>query len=67
MTKLDEVTAWLQDRLPALIAEHQVPAAAVAVLSGGEVADAAAGLLSTATRVEATPDSVFQIGSITKV
>ncbi|OMQ16074.1 serine hydrolase [Modestobacter sp. VKM Ac-2676] len=67
MTKLDEVAAWLQDRLPVLIAEHQVPAAAVAVLSGGKVADAAAGLLSTASRVEATPDSVFQIGSITKV
>jgi len=67
MTKLDEVAAWLQDRLPALLAEHQVPAAGVAVLAGGEVVDAAAGLLSTATGVEATPDSLFQIGSITKV
>jgi CubicO group peptidase (beta-lactamase class C family) len=67
MTKLDEVAAWLQDRLPALLAEHEVPAAGVAVLAGGEVVDAAAGLLSTATRVEATPDALFQIGSITKV
>nr|WP_240325296.1 serine hydrolase domain-containing protein [Amycolatopsis thermalba] len=34
---------------------------------GGEVAGAAAGVLNRATGVEATPDSVFQIGSITKV
>ncbi|MBB3678285.1 serine hydrolase domain-containing protein [Modestobacter versicolor] len=67
MTKLDEVATWLADHLPALLAEHDVPAAGVAVLAGGEVVDAAAGLLSTATGVEATPDSLFQIGSITKV
>ena len=67
MTKLDEVGAWIRDRLPALLAEHEVPAAGVAVLAGGEVVDAAAGLLSTATGVEATPDALFQIGSITKV
>ena len=67
MTKLAEVGTWLAERLPELIAEHGVPAAGVAVLAGGEVLDAAAGLLSTATRVEATPDALFQIGSITKV
>ena len=67
MTKLDEVGAWIRNRLPGLLAEHEVPAAGVAVLAGGEVVDAAAGLLSTATGVEATPDALFQIGSITKV
>jgi len=67
MTKLDEVGAWIHERLPALLAEHGVPAAAVAVSVGGEVVDAAAGLLSTTTGVQATPDSLFQIGSITKV
>jgi CubicO group peptidase (beta-lactamase class C family) len=67
MGKLDEVAAWLRDRLPELLAEHEVPAAGVAVYADGEVVDAAAGLLSTATGVEATPDAVFQIGSITKV
>ena len=66
-TSLDRVAAWLADRLPALLAEHDVPAAQVAVGVGAEVVDAAAGLLSTATGVEATPDAVFQIGSITKV
>ncbi|HEY0949219.1 serine hydrolase domain-containing protein [Nocardioides sp.] len=64
---LREVQTWIADQLPALIEKHQVPAAAYAVLAGGEVVDGAAGLLSTATRVEATADSVFQIGSITKL
>jgi CubicO group peptidase (beta-lactamase class C family) len=59
--------AWLRDRLPRLIAEHQVPGAAVAVSVGGEVAEAAAGVLSTATGVGVTADSLFQIGSVTKV
>ena len=64
---LDQVGAWLQERLPALVAEHDVPGASVAVSLGGEVVEAAAGVLSLATGVPATPDTVFQIGSITKV
>ncbi|MFD7154954.1 serine hydrolase domain-containing protein [Kribbella sp. NPDC059898] len=58
---------WLQERLPELIAEHAVPGIAVGVWAGGEVYDAAAGVLNTATGVEATTDSIFQIGSVTKV
>ncbi|HEX5995860.1 MAG TPA: serine hydrolase domain-containing protein [Jiangellales bacterium] len=67
MPGLELVQTWLQERLPALLAEHQVPGAALAVAAGDEVIDVAAGVLSTATGVEATTDSVFQIGSITKV
>ncbi|HEU5006014.1 MAG TPA: serine hydrolase domain-containing protein [Jatrophihabitantaceae bacterium] len=66
MSKLSEIHSWLVDRLPELLAEHKVPAAGVAVYAGGEVIDHAAGLLSKATGVEATVDSLFQIGSITK-
>lgn len=62
-----EIHDWLAGELPALIARHRVPAAAVAVDVGGETAEAAAGLLNTATGVEATTDSLFQIGSIGKV
>jgi len=36
------------------------------VYADGQVTDLAAGVLSTATGVEATADSLFQIGSITK-
>lgn len=67
MSKLHDVEAWITEHLPALIEKYDVPGAAVAVLAGGEVVDNAAGVLSKATEVDATADSVFQIGSITKV
>ncbi|HEU5474731.1 MAG TPA: serine hydrolase domain-containing protein [Actinophytocola sp.] len=67
MRGLHDVRAWLDERLPTLLREYGVPGAAWAVLYGGEVVDGAGGLLSTATRVEATVDSVFQIGSVTKL
>ncbi|MBO0824891.1 MAG: beta-lactamase family protein [Actinobacteria bacterium] len=57
----------MHNRLPGLLAEHQVPGAAIAVSVGGDVIDLAAGVLSKATGVEATADSVFQVGSITKL
>ncbi|OXM45220.1 serine hydrolase domain-containing protein [Amycolatopsis alba] len=50
-----------------LIAKYDVPGAQVAVLADGEIHDEAAGVLSLHTRVETTPDSVFKIGSITKI
>ncbi|GGS91253.1 serine hydrolase domain-containing protein [Nonomuraea spiralis] len=67
MPELDGIGAWLRRRLAGLLADNQVPGAAVAVHAGGETVEVAAGTLSTATGVEATPDSLFQIGSITKV
>src|SRR5262245_43037597 len=67
MGDLDGIQTWLDERLPALLEEHDVPGAAWAVLQGDRVADGAAGLLSKATGVEATADSVFQIGSVTKL
>ncbi|USX55137.1 serine hydrolase [Lentzea sp. HUAS12] len=67
MSKLNEINGWLQENLPRLVAEHGVPGAAVAVTVGDDVAEAAAGVLNKNTGVETTTDSVFQIGSITKV
>nr|WP_062332661.1 serine hydrolase domain-containing protein [Herbidospora sakaeratensis] len=58
---------WLDEHLAPILAARGVPGASVAVLAGGRVVTAAAGVLSTATGVAATPDSVFQIGSITKL
>src|SRR5882672_8750529 len=66
MPHLDDISGWISEMLPALLAEHKVPGAAIAVYAGGEVFDFASGVLSHATGVEATADSVFQIGSITK-
>lgn len=59
--------AWLDEHLADLAGRRGVPGASVAVLADGQVVDAAAGVLSRATGVPATTDSVFQIGSITKL
>jgi CubicO group peptidase (beta-lactamase class C family) len=67
MTQLSEIDAWIAANLPALIEKYDVPGAAIAVLKDGEVVDFATGVLSKSTGVEATADSVFQIGSITKL
>ena len=67
MSKLDAIDAWLRDNLAAMIDDLRIPGAAVAVSVGDEVVDHAAGLLNLATGVETTTDSLFQIGSITKV
>lgn len=58
---------WMGSRLGELIDEYDVPGAQVAVLAGGEIRDEAAGVLSARTRVEVTNDSVFKVGSITKI
>jgi CubicO group peptidase (beta-lactamase class C family) len=67
MGNLDDIQAWLDEQLPLLLDEHDVPGAAWAVAWGDQVADGAAGSLNKATGVEATADSVFQIGSVTKL
>jgi CubicO group peptidase (beta-lactamase class C family) len=59
--------AYWRGRLAELIAKHGVPGAALGVLQDGRITDVAAGVLSRRTLVEATPDSVFNLGSITKV
>ncbi|MBO7936735.1 MULTISPECIES: serine hydrolase domain-containing protein [Streptomyces] len=64
---MDRVGAWLRARLPGLLTEWGVPGAAVAVGVSERVAESVAGVLSAATGMRATVDSLFQIGSITKV
>ena len=59
------------EKIPDLLAEraahYAVPGASLAVLAGGETFEAATGVVNLDTRVETTPDAVFQIGSITKI
>jgi len=57
----------LQQRLDDLRAKHRVPAASLAVLQDDEIDTVASGVLNLDTGVEATTESLFQIGSITKV
>ncbi|MET8762673.1 serine hydrolase domain-containing protein [Lentzea sp. NPDC004782] len=61
------ISEWIERRLPELLAEHGVVGAQVAVLHNGEIVDAAAGVRNKATNEPVTSDSLFQIGSITKV
>ncbi|MET8521243.1 serine hydrolase domain-containing protein [Nocardioides sp. NPDC004968] len=59
--------SWIESEFPALLARRRVPAAAVGVLQDGQVIDHACGILNLETGVEATTDSLFQVGSITKL
>lgn len=65
MTAVD-AERW-QARLAELAREHDVPGASLAVLAEGEVHAAVTGVLNIETGVEVTPDSLFAIGSITKL
>jgi len=56
-----------QARFDELVREHQVPGATLAVLAGDDLRTLASGVLNLGTGVAATPDSMFQIASITKV
>ena len=67
MPELARIREWVEERLPVLLAEHRVPALSLAVAAGDETFEYATGVLSTTTGVTADTDSVFQIGSVTKV
>ncbi|MFE7438998.1 serine hydrolase domain-containing protein [Streptomyces chartreusis] len=67
MTKLDAIRACWEERLPTLLEQYEVPGAAVAVDLRGDVADHGAGVLNLSTGVEVNTDTLFQIGSITKL
>jgi CubicO group peptidase (beta-lactamase class C family) len=63
--KSDATARWT-GRLTELAAAGRVPGAVLGIWADGQLTLAAAGVLSTATGVPVTTDSVFQIGSITK-
>jgi CubicO group peptidase (beta-lactamase class C family) len=54
-------------RLRELAAHEDIPGAVLGIWADGQENVAAHGVLNAATGVRATPDSLFQIGSITKV
>ncbi|MEV6101770.1 serine hydrolase [Nocardia sp. NPDC051981] len=59
--------AHWQRRLDLLAARHGIPGAVLAISHGEEVIETAHGVLNIETGVPATADSLFQIGSISKV
>jgi len=66
MSALEPLRPALQAALDESIATHRVPGAAVGVLRGGERLVLSAGSANVATGVDCTPDTLFQIGSISK-
>ncbi|MFB9413597.1 serine hydrolase domain-containing protein [Dactylosporangium matsuzakiense] len=62
MTLLPDLQEWLERAA----GRHGVPGAASAVGMGDQLAEAATGVINLDTGVEATADSLFQIGSVTK-
>lgn len=56
-----------QERLDALADKHGVVGASLALRHGADTAEGATGVLNLRTSQPAVPDSLFQIGSITKV
>jgi CubicO group peptidase (beta-lactamase class C family) len=57
----------LSELLDTFLADSGCPGASLGVVVDGEVITAAAGVLNLNTGIAATPDSVFQIGSVTKL
>src|SRR5437764_5255618 len=57
----------LEQRLRELSAKHRVTGASLAILDGDQSIEAATGVINQETGVEVTSDTLFQIGSITKV
>jgi CubicO group peptidase (beta-lactamase class C family) len=57
----------LQATLDTLRVRHGVPGAMLSVYDGERTVDLVAGVANAETGVEVTPDTLFQIGSITKV
>lgn len=66
MAPLSQIDLWLGERFAGLLAAHRIPGAAIAISVGDDVIEHAAGVLNNTTGVEVTPDSLFQIGSVTK-
>lgn len=67
MPQLEDLGDWIDRHVPELLAAHRVPALSLAIGVGDDLFEWAGGTLNLATGVEATRDSVFQIGSVTKV
>ncbi|MFI0711438.1 serine hydrolase domain-containing protein [Streptomyces inhibens] len=68
MSDITERSAHWTARLTELIARHSVPGASLGIVHRGElIAEAAAGLANAEAGIETTTDTLFQIGSISKV
>jgi CubicO group peptidase (beta-lactamase class C family) len=56
----------MRARLSELLAEYRIPSAAIGILADGEITDFAVGVRNISTREPATPDTIYQCGSVSK-
>ena len=59
--------AALQEKLNTLARQYDVPGAVLAVWTDGALSEVATGVCNIETKVPVTTDTLFQIGSITKL
>ncbi|GAB3430440.1 serine hydrolase domain-containing protein [Flindersiella endophytica] len=59
-------TTKLRARVAELLAEYHIPSASIGILRAGEVTDFAVGVKDVLTQQPATPDTIYQCGSMTK-
>ena len=64
---VSDILSDFQNYAEELVDVHNIPAVSIAVWHKQQLHKAAAGVLNLNTKVSATTDSIFQIGSITKV
>lgn len=64
---MSNLLANIQTYAEALVQEHDIPAVSIAIWQDGYLYTGASGVLNCHTKVRATTDSIFQIGSISKV
>jgi CubicO group peptidase (beta-lactamase class C family) len=67
MTDLAKRLDWIPARLDELLQRYRIPGVALGIFYDGEIFSTARGMANLRAGIEATPDSVFLIGSITKV
>ena len=67
MPALETFRSTLQPVLDEALARHQVPGATVGLLRGDERVILSSGCANVDTGIDVTPDTLFQIGSISKV
>lgn len=60
-------TPDLQKRLDAMVTDGEMPGAQLSILADGEITSVASGVLNLRTGVPVTTESLFQIGSVSKI
>ncbi|MFE3021022.1 serine hydrolase domain-containing protein [Streptomyces sp. NPDC059256] len=63
---MSDFTTLLDDHVPEILSRHGVPGAAVGILAGGETTLLGYGSTNTAHNLPVDPDTIFQVGSISK-